>query len=445
MAKQKSKQAWVVAVNMGYGHQRAAHPFHDMAKGGIITANDYPGIPKNDRVIWERSRAFYETVSRAKHIPLFGEALFEWYDRTFQAITPLYPKHSEAAADWQLKQTYKLIREGWGKDLIDRLAKDGQRPLLTTFFIVAFFAEEHGYPGDIYCLATDTDISRQWAPLEPPKTRIRYFAPTPRAAERLALYGVPKKNIILTGVSLPPENIGGLGMPTLKADLWKRLHHLDPRHYFIGKYQDTLRRHLGPEKEPGNGRPLTITFAVGGAGAQQEIGGEIAWSLRRRLRRGECVLNLVAGTKPSITRYFTRKMRLLRLGSRLGKNIHIITAPTKDEYFQQFNRALRTTDILWTKPSELVFYTGLGLPIIMAPPIGSQEDFNRRWLFSIGGGTDQLDPRYTDQWLFDWLASGWLAEAAWQGFIDAPKLGTYEMKRVIFHKHRRHEQSVTAL
>jgi hypothetical protein len=32
-------QAWVVAVDMGYGHQRAAYPFRDMAYDGIITAN----------------------------------------------------------------------------------------------------------------------------------------------------------------------------------------------------------------------------------------------------------------------------------------------------------------------------------------------------------------------------------------------------------------------
>ena len=32
-------QAWVVAVDMGYGHQRAAYPFRDIAYEGIITAN----------------------------------------------------------------------------------------------------------------------------------------------------------------------------------------------------------------------------------------------------------------------------------------------------------------------------------------------------------------------------------------------------------------------
>jgi hypothetical protein len=33
-------QAWVVAVDMGYGHQRAAYPFRDIACEGIITAKN---------------------------------------------------------------------------------------------------------------------------------------------------------------------------------------------------------------------------------------------------------------------------------------------------------------------------------------------------------------------------------------------------------------------
>ena len=35
-----SRKAWVVSVNMGYGHERAAYALRDLAEGGIITAND---------------------------------------------------------------------------------------------------------------------------------------------------------------------------------------------------------------------------------------------------------------------------------------------------------------------------------------------------------------------------------------------------------------------
>jgi len=106
------------------------------------------------------------------------------------------------------------------------------------------------------------------------------------------------------------------------------------------------------------------------------------------------------------------------------------------DYFALFNKVLLTTDILWTKPSELSFYAGLGLPIIMAPTIGSQEDFNRTWLHAVGAGMEQEDPRYTHQWLFDWLESGWLAQAAMEGFLDAPKHGTYHIEKIVFEGKR---------
>ncbi len=48
--------------------------------------------------------------------------------------------------------------------------------------------------------------------------------------------------------------------------------------------------------------------------------------------------------------------------------IRIVWGSTLEEYFAAFTQCMRTTDILWTKPSELSFYCGLGIPIIMAPP-----------------------------------------------------------------------------
>ena len=52
---------------------------------------------------------------------------------------------------------------------------------------------------------------------------------------------------------------------------------------------------------------------------------------------------------------------------------------------------------------------------------------------AIGAGIDSLDPNYVDQWLFDWLDSSWLAEAAMQGFLDAPKMGTFRIEDIVLH------------
>ncbi|MBT3689929.1 hypothetical protein HOG11_01055, partial [bacterium] len=106
-------------------------------------------------------------------------------------------------------------------------------------------------------------------------------------------------------------------------------------------------------------------------------------------------------------------------------------------YFKEFNKWIRTTDVLWTKPSELVFYSGLGLPIIIAPPIGSQEFFNQKYLINLGAGINQEDIRYVDEWLVDWIKSGRLAEAAAQGYLEAPNLGTYNIEKVLSkHIHK---------
>jgi hypothetical protein len=104
---------------------------------------------------------------------------------------------------------------------------------------------------------------------------------------------------------------------------------------------------------------------------------------------------------------------------------------TTDEYFKTFNEALRETDVLWTKPSELSFYAGLGIPIIMAPTIGSQEDFNKKWLLHTGAGVCQENPRYAEQWFYDSLNSGDLAEVAMQGFMEIEKMGAYNIEKII--------------
>jgi hypothetical protein len=114
-----------------------------------------------------------------------------------------------------------------------------------------------------------------------------------------------------------------------------------------------------------------------------------------------------------------------------GESITIIFSESLHEYFTLFNDALHNTDILWTKPSELSFYCALGIPIIMSPIIGSQEKFNRKWLREIQAALKQEKPDYTDQWLYDLLNRGTLAESAWDGFLKARKLGTFKIKQVL--------------
>ena len=88
--KYKSEHAWIVAVDMGYGHQRAVFPLrHLSAENKVLYADSYEGIPKNDEKIWKQSRRFYEFISRFKRVPIFGEMAFKFFDN-LQKIPHFY-------------------------------------------------------------------------------------------------------------------------------------------------------------------------------------------------------------------------------------------------------------------------------------------------------------------------------------------------------------------
>lgn len=427
--------AHVVAVNMGYGHERPAHALRYLAVGGeVIIANDYPGIPDADKALWHTTQTWYERISRLSAFPLIGQFAFKLFDQ-IQHIPEFYPRRDLSAPSIEVRELAMIIRgRNFLHHLINQLAQN-PKPLITTYFAVAMAAEEFAYPADIYLLVTDADMNRVWAPVHPKKSRIKYFAPTGRVAERLKLYGIRESQIYLTGYPLPREAIGGLDPTTLKVDLARRLCNLDPRGIFTEHAGHMLKATLDAKTcRRVNGRATTIslTFAIGGAGAQREIGIIIAKSLSQDILDGRITLNLVAGTRPEVAEYFRAQLMKLGLASSLKNGgVRIIVAANRAAYFTAFNKLMQETDILWTKPSELAFYTGLGLPIIMAPTVGSQETFNRRWLQQIGGGIDQLDPRYTHAWLFDWINAGALARAAWLGFIDAPTHGAYRIEDIV--------------
>lgn len=408
---------------MGYGHQRTAYPLKYLAlKEKVINANDYQGIPESDKKIWESTRKFYEFISKFKRVPLIGSAAFSIFDK-FQQIPTFYPHRDLSKPTFGLKNIFSLIEKGWGRDLIEKLKSRGAKlPLITTFFIPAFMAEAFNYPGEIFCVVCDADISRAWVSLEPQKSRIKYFAPDNWVVNRLKLYGVKKENIFLTGYPLPRENIAAL-----KEDLRNRLLNLDPQKEYFEKYKILVEGSLGRLPKKSN-HPLTVMFAVGGAGAQKEIGIKIAKSLAPQIRTGKAKLILVAGIRKEVKEYFEQNIKILGLAE--SQYLEIIFAENIDDYFKDFNQKLRGTDILWTKPSELSFYTALGIAIIIAPPVGSQEDFNKKWLLSLGSGTLQENPKYSHQWIFDYLKSGRLAEAAMQGFMEAEKLGTYKIEKI---------------
>ena len=424
-----TQKALLISVNMGYGHQRTAYALKQLAiDGKIINANDYDGIPSRDRRIWEGMRYFYELLSDFKRVPVAGDLIFSLVD-FFQRILNFYPKRDLSSPNFPLKRIFSFIHKGWGRDLIEKNQREDV-PLISTFLTPAFMAEHFGYPGEIYCVICDADISRAWVSLKPSESNIKYFAPNVRTTERLKLYGVKEENIFLTGYPLPLEIIGSEQMEILKDDLRNRLFNLDPQKKYLANYRVLVEHKLGFLAEKAD-HSLTILFSVGGAGAQKEIGIKIIESLYNEIRAGNIKIILSAGIKKKVKDYFKKELFDKPGLKDVQDGVDILYRENIDDYFREFNEKLRKTDILWTKPSELSFYSALGLPVIIAPAIGSQEEFNKRWLMKSGFGITQEDPSCTCQWLFDWLNNGYLAEAALQGFVEGEQLGTYKIQKII--------------
>ena len=419
-------KAWVVSADMGYGHQRAVYPLRDIAEDGIITVGSSEAVSKAEKKLWKRLLNAYEFFSRAKGFPVIGPPLFSMLD-SLMRIPSFYPMRNLSNTTFQVNLLESFIEKGLCKGMLDKTSSKNL-PLITSFYASAVAADKKGF-NKIYCIICDADINRVWVAKQPWESRIEYFAPCGKAAQRLKAYGVPDERIHLTGFPLPTELLGDKNLSVLKKDLAQRLYYLDPRGKFWARHGRNVEYFLGKENCVfKNERKLTITYAVGGAGAQKEIGEKIALSLKDKLKAGEAKLNLVAGTRKEVFDFFNAVKNKIDPD---GASIKIIYSNSLHEYFDLFNDSLHDTDILWTKPSELSFYCGLGLPIIMCPIIGSQEKFNRKWLREIQAALKQDNPEYTDQWLNDLLNRGTLAESAWDGFLKTRKLGTFKIKQVL--------------
>jgi hypothetical protein len=213
----------------------------------------------------------------------------------------------------------------------------------------------------------------------------------------------------------------------------ERLLRLDPTRKFFGYHERSVLGWLSRDALPSDReRHFSVMFAIGGAGAQVEMVGKILRSLRDRLRAGDIRFTLSCGIQKPVFERVLRFINEAGLRDKLGRDLDIIYDPDAYGYLDKFNARLRHTDVLWTKPSELAFYCGLGLPILMAEPIGAHEELNKRWLREIHAGvTPPGPPEACEEWLFDLRESGRLAEAAWDGFLKARKLGAYKIERLI--------------
>ena len=416
--------AWVATADMGLGHQRAAYPLRDIAEGGVLTLGRAENTSPAEHKLWERLRKSYEFLSRTKSWPIIGNTVFGVLDR-IQNIPPFYPIRDMSNPSFQVNWLRRLLDGGMCRGMLEKI-REKPLPLITTFYAPAIAADLAGY-SRVYSVICDAEVNRVWVAEKPLTSKITYLAPCGRAVRRLNQYGVPNERIWLTGFPIPIELLGDKDLSALRWDFAQRLRYLDPTDRFWPLHGLNVSHFLGAKNcRFARKRVLTITFGVGGAGAQVDIAYKVARSLREHIARGDIGYNILAGIRPEVAAHLESMKKELAL-----PQVNVVFGKTLDEYFAGFTQCMRTTDILWTKPSELSFYCGLGIPIIMAPHIGSQEDYNQAWLLEIQAGFPQQDPQYTDQWLLDLVKAGRLADAAWDGFLKARKYGTYKIHEIL--------------
>ena len=109
----------------------------------------------------------------------------------------------------------------------------------------------------------------------------------------------------------------------------------------------------------------------------------------------------------------------------------ILYSPDVLEAFALFNRALRESDLLITKPGELVFYAALGIPQVLLPPVGKHEFKNRAYLIENSAALDLPGAESAGAWLLAQRANGAWRRAAESAFARLPKLGTFAINEIV--------------
>jgi cellulose synthase/poly-beta-1,6-N-acetylglucosamine synthase-like glycosyltransferase len=430
------RNSGVVTVLMGLGHLRAAYPLLRMNIGKMIPYGSKFCTPSKEYGIWRDIRKSYYLISRAGEMPVIGKMLLRVLDMV-QRIEPYHSFKDQRKPGFSARYLDYLIgRRGLCTGLVATLA-ELRGPVIHTYFATAIAADKafaHDPGKKNYLIICDSDFNRAWVPKDPHRSTLRYCVPCYWARRRLIAYGVPEENIYTTGFPLPVENIGSEdSLYILKSDVRERLRRLDPENRFFPVHEADVSHWLGRTKAPlEHDAALTVMFAVGGAGAQYRLAHTILDRLSGPVRKGKIRLIISTGIRKNIFASIMNRVHRLGLYDELDKNLTLVFDTDPFGYFDKFNRCLRRTDVLWTKPSELVFYAGLGIPVLMAPPIGAHEELNGKWLNKIHAGIEPLGPaEFCDRWLFDLRDSGSLAGAAWNGFLNARKLGAFKIERLV--------------
>ena len=382
---------------MGYGHLRAAAALAEALDEPLLEVDRPPIASPGEARLWRRARGAYEGLSRWSQLPLIGGPFAALLERMTR-IPPLAAPGELRTPVPAVEHLHRLVAAGLGAGLARHLDSHG-RGLLTTFYAPAIAVDQQR-AGPVACVITDSDAHRIWAPMDASSSRILYLTPGRRAADRMRAYGVRSDRIVETGFPLPRT--------IATSDPGPRIARLEGR----------------------GDRPPTVVFAVGGAGAQSGRARQLVRGLREPIQRGDLRLVLVAGTRLGLGQRF----RLWRSHAGLSSSaVEVVAERDFATYLARFQQVLIDADVLWTKPSEMVFYAAMGLPLVLDVPVGDQERANAEWIVGLGAARWRPEPDAITDTLQSWLTDGSLARCARHGWDRVPRDGTRRIVEAVFN------------
>ena len=258
----------------------------------------------------------------------------------------------------------------------------------------------HGYHGKNFLLICDTDFHRVWAPLHAGNNNLNYFVPIGKSADRLVSYGIQKGKIFVTGFPLPEANTGGENLKMVEYDF------------------NVRKTRLRSDSTS----PFTIMFPFSGAGVYSNVLADLVKSILDELREGKLRLIVSCGDNEHALK--SAENLFINYGIEELDYAEISFDNDLFAAFDKFNSALKSTDVIITKPSEMVFYAALGIPLLFLAPIGAHEAANRNYLIENNCAVDMVELSDFVSWLEKSRYDGTLLELAENGFNKLPKNGS---------------------
>ncbi len=384
---------------MGFGHLRAAHNIAGHSKAPVVRVDNAPYVKAIDELVWRFAQYTHVYASRDT------ESRSKFLYKRFEKLMALPDDHRPPSLR-EARFVRRLQRLGVGKMFFDSF--DGASPtLLHTFYLPAMLSVYYRYRGRNFLLLCDTDFHRVWVPVDPEKGNLKYCVPISKSADRLISYGVDKDRIYVTGFPLPVANTGGRDLRQLATDFEIR--------------KKRLRRD--------SSLPLTIMFPFSGAGAYSNILTDLVKSILDELKEGS--LRLIVSCGDNEHALNNAENLFTNYGIDELEYAEIMYDQDIFAAFDKFNSALKATDVMITKPSEMVFYVALGIPLLFLPPIGAHEAKNREYLFENHCAVNMIPPSDFPRWIEKSRRSGALEELAENGYSNLPKTGTFEIDELV--------------